>query len=355
MNLRRAAAIASIGLSIGCNRLVSDSESDEPLAHHPTIDYDEKLNEVMQLQRVKVEQIMKERAEQEKHAAARRECRFAELGEPQGELKKKVRPFLAYVNTHALSCDSQHPGSPTDHPNCQELREIMGTEPVRLKNSSTLFSSSLENLDSYQAFKRRIVDQLQPADRFGHLSYEKRLEQATETLSRCTFGIYQVMPEEWFPKLNWEHQGEDGRRNLYRYLTSKEFQDEVVRLIILRIGQKRDWQVPLMAAEYYGGEEKIPPLQQYLADPKKDDYSPEELAQKWPLIFAKRYRVHPSVWSYIQKHEDRMKKYASEEDCDYEHLEQAARIRLFRYSLAVKEADFNMFEFEHEQYEKRGW
>lgn len=345
MNLRKFITPVLIALTTSCNQPQLNPDSDEVVVETPGRTR-EQVTRVLEAERKRINAEAKEWIRQS-------ECPFEKPGEPTEGHRAKIAKTLALVNTHAISCDSAHPASANDHPSCQELRRLMGRDPIRLKNSWSLFSREMEHLGSFGAFEARIVDQLQPEDQFGDFSYDKRLRHATEILARCALGVYQILPREWFPKAEYDFRGVEGRKNMYWFLTSKVYQDEMVTFVINKIGTDRNWQPVLMAAEYYGGKEKVPPLLEYLNDPGKDAYSQKELEEKWPLIFRKRYRTQPPVMTYLENHEDRMRTYAAREGCAYDRLGEDARARFFRYALTPKESSFDMFEFEHEQFEKR--
>ena len=245
----------------------------------------------------------------------------------------KIRRQLAFVNTHAISCGSWK------NELCIEL-EKQGIPVAHLKPSikgtAHLFSDHLESLESYEAFEARIVELLQPESVAGHLSYEQRLNNATEILARSALGVYQLLFRYYGGHIKQSFRGAAGRKNMFRLISSKAQQDELVDVVIQDLGRKYKWNIPVMAADYYGGPKLAIPLSEKL------DGSTEHDA----LLYGRRYHNYPSVMDYIASFEDNIRQYAINEGLDPDNLSRDDQIRLMRYAIAKRESDFDMQTFE---------
>lgn len=244
-----------------------------------------------------------------------------------------IRRPLTFVNTHAISCGSWK------NMLCIEL-ERLDIPVAHLKptihGSAHLFSDHLESLESYEAFEARIVELLQPESVAGHLSYEQRLDNATEILARSALGVYQLLYRYYAGYLKQSFRGATGRKNMFRLISSKAKQDELTEIVIRDLGGIYNWSVPVMAADYYGGAKMARPLQEKLAGSTAHD----------ALLTGRRYHGYPSVMAYTSSFENDIRQFALNEGLDPENLSLDDQVRFMRYAIAKVESSFDMQIFE---------
>ncbi|MDH5596917.1 MAG: hypothetical protein OEY44_02330 [Candidatus Peregrinibacteria bacterium] len=238
--------------------------------------------------------------------------------------------FMHQANTKAISCRWMN--AP-----CEELKK-MGIQPHLLKDSYLLFARHKESLESFETFERRIVEQLQPEDKCGDLPYEKRLDNATEVLARSSLGVYQIVQRYAGEDLEYEFRGEEGRRNMYRFLTEKEEQDRVVNGLIAKLAERRGWNYQVMAAEYYGGTKFVKAIKAHQEGSHDHD----------AFLNGKRYHGYPSVLTYLEGFEASMRSAAEKEGVDFSRLDEKDATRIFRYAVALNESNFDMQRYEND-------
>jgi hypothetical protein len=241
---------------------------------------------------------------------------------------------MAFANTHAISCRDKNEL-------CEQL-EVLGIRPRLLRDSTKLFSDDPETTESFEAFEKRMAEALQPEAPYGELPYEVRLENSTEILARSSLGVYQIIYRYWAEEVGKKYQGEEGRRNMYEFIHSKEAQDELVTKIITSLGGMHDWNMPVMVAHYYGGSRFVKAMRAKTAG--SDEYD--------DFLSEKLYHGYPSVLEYLEGSEDfkgfdhYMKTFAENEGLDINEVSREDWIRFFRYAIALKESSFDMQKFE---------
>jgi len=120
-------------------------------------------------------------------------------------------------------------------------------EAVQKLTSTAMFR---EGIGSYEDFKKKLVETLQPNVK----DPVKQANNVAEILGRCALGKYQILPRFHFKRIGFSHTGEIGLRNMYEFLRSPAKQNELNRKIILALGRKFKGNPRAMFAAYYSGD-----------------------------------------------------------------------------------------------------
>ena len=158
-----------------------------------------------------------------------------------GAWKKNPKQRLALTNTHAIV-----PGRGTKG----KFLEKLGITVSILGKSTDAFPSGVPN--TFEAFSEQACKALQP-----NISDPNREWNAAAILSCCACGKYQITPFFFFHKLGADWAPKGGvipMEKLFLFLKNEgNVQERLVDIIIGDLAKKHNWNIAVMAAEYYSG------------------------------------------------------------------------------------------------------
>lgn len=130
----------------------------------------------------------------------------------------------------------------------KQLKELGVTPSPFILNGSFSLLEGTKHLSSYDAFKNRVCDKLQPG-----VKDPERVNNTAEILARSAVGKYQILPIYHFDGIGLTYKGEEGLKNIFKFLQSEEMQSKAAGNLTEQLGKRYDWNYMYMAAAYYGG------------------------------------------------------------------------------------------------------
>lgn len=149
------------------------------------------------------------------------------------------------VNTHSIAKKDPKKEESKNNKLADQIDDLKITFN-HLRSSVELFK---DGVGDYNSFKERVVEALQSNEK----DPEKQIKNATAILARSAIGIYQIVPRWHFNKMNWTISGEEGLKNIYEFIRSKNLQSELLIKIISEISEKYGPDPIVIAAVYYKG------------------------------------------------------------------------------------------------------
>ena len=198
------------------------------------------------------------------------------------EQDKTPTPRQALVNMKAIKYFSLETQKPLEEKN--KIGKKLVEKNVKpsifiLRKSSELFR---EGVGSYEDFKKTVSNKLVDP---SVTDPKERERQAAIILSYCAVGNFQILPVGHFAKMGWSTEGEQGLKDMYEFIKSKDRQVALFRKIISNLwGTYQD--PGLVGIAYYGGQGAA---NGYRRNPNSIKYNSEQ------------YGKHISIHGYGQK------------------------------------------------------